>query len=115
MNTNNLSLNHQTPSFGALRTEKMSKHCKNIVQEKILPYINEKLVNDLDNMGYDIVFQKGYGIEGKAFEIFLHDKEQNFSRWVEEIQFKKDLEDFIQKQLKKLSNTILKAFIAMNK
>ncbi len=114
MNVNNLSQNHQTPSFGALRTEKMSKYCKTVIREKILPNINDKLIDDLDDMGYDIVFKRGNGIEGKEIDIFLFDRERNFAHSVNSINFDKNLESLWQKKLKKLSKNILKSFIKMN-
>ena len=61
-----------------------------------------------------IVFKKGNSIEGKEFDIFLFDRERNFSHCVENIDFDKKIETLCQKKLKELSKSILECFIRMN-
>lgn len=107
MQITNSSQNSYNPSFNGLYTSKMSKQCKEAIREKILPKINSKLVDELDIMGYDIVFKRGGGVEGSEIDLFLRDRTNKELNLVERLNLKYSL--------KNLSKKIIKCFTQINK
>ena len=109
MQINSIPQSSYNQSFGCVRMAKMPKHCKNIINEKILSQVDEKLIDDMDNMGVDIVFSRGGGVEGNEFDVNLFDRIREKYWGVANIDIKRNYDD----AMGKLPQRIIKAFMRL--
>lgn len=109
MQINSIPQSSYNQSFGAIKIGKMSKHCKDILNEKILSKIDENLIDDIDNMGVDIVFKRGSGVEGNEFDVGLFDRVRKKHWGVADIDIKRNYDD----AMIKLPKRIIEAFMRL--
>ncbi len=109
MQINSIPQSPYNQSFGGIKMVKMPQHCRDIVNEKILSKLDEKLIDDLDNMGVDVVFKRGAGFEGNEFDVGLFDRATKKHWNVDSVNIKKDYDDSMQN----LPQRIIKAFKRM--
>lgn len=109
MQVNGLSQTQHNQSFGRVKMVKMTQQTRDIVSEKILSKIDGNLIDDLDNMGVDIVFRRGAGVEGNEFDIDLFDRVRKKQWGVADMDIKRNYDD----EMRKLPQRIIKSFMRM--
>ena len=92
MQINNFPQHSYNQSFGGIKTGKMTPHCKKILRERLLPKIDENIINELDNMGYDLAFKRD---GAREFASYLYNK------ITKELHFVNHFDVFCKKNLNK--------------